>query len=263
VSTVSSTSSAGSGRPAIGGRDLRRAARTAGSCTLLFVIIADPLALLAGTLVTLGVGRALWSSNFVLEALVLVLCYFTFPVGVVLALAVLRFLFARGPLPAGTYPLNSPAARLWLRKAALASLPRRSFFRNAVTGYSFLGRLFLRAMGSTVGRRVLLGVDTTVADPAMTTIGDGALIGDGAFVSAHLIDRDRLTMAPVTIGRRATIGALAFVGPGTQVGDDAVVATGAVVARHTRISNREIWGGVPARKIGEIEVGAAETFHSA
>ncbi|HOW17531.1 MAG TPA: DapH/DapD/GlmU-related protein [Phycisphaerae bacterium] len=253
MSDISPTSSAPKENPTTKGRTLRQAARRAGCLTLVFVLLADPLALSAATLATLGIGHALWTPNLVLDALVLVLCYFTFPVGAVLALLVLRLLFARGRIQPGTYPLDSPAARLWLRKAALASLPRRSFFRNAVTGFSFLGPFFLRAMEAAVGKRISLGVDATIADPFMTTIGDDALIGDGAFLSAHLIERDAITIAPVTIGRRATIGAFAFVSPGTQVGDDAIVATGAVVAKNTRIHAGEIWGGIPARKIAEVK----------
>ncbi|MGB9624026.1 MAG: acyltransferase [Phycisphaerae bacterium] len=258
MSDISPTSHAPDDNPAMKGRALQQAARRAGFLTLLFVLLADPLALCAATLATLGVGHALWTSYLLLDALVLVLCYFTFPVGVVLALVVLRLLFARGTIQPGTYPFDSPAARLWLRKAALASLPRRSFFRNAVTGFSFLGPLFLRGMEAAVGKRVSLGVDATVADPFMTTIGDDALIGDGAFLSAHLIQQNAITIAPVTVGKRATIGAFAFVGPGTQVGDDAIVATGAVVAKSTKIRAGEIWGGVPARKMTEVKSRASQ-----
>jgi acetyltransferase-like isoleucine patch superfamily enzyme len=230
-------------------------ARRMGTLTLLFVLLADPLALLLATLGTVAVIRMMWYPHWALQALLLVLAYFLFPVMVVLVLICLRGLFARRRPRVGTFHLSHQEARLWLRNAALASLPRRSFFKNAVTGFSFLGPLFLRGMGAKVGARVRLGVDSTIADPVVTVIGSDSLIGDGAFVAGHLIEGPNVVISPVTIGDHVTIGAHAFVCPGTRIGDRAIVAAGAVVAKGTFIPGGETWGGVPARKIGEVDQG--------
>jgi len=55
--------------------------------------------------------------------------------------------------------------------------------------------------------------------------------------------------APVVIGRDVWIGCHVVVLPGVTIGDHAVVAAGAVVTKS--IPSGEIWGGVPAKKIGE------------
>lgn len=58
----------------------------------------------------------------------------------------------------------------------------------------------------------------------------------------------------VTVKRCAIIFANAVILPGVVVGEGAVVAAGAVVRGD--VPDWEIWGGVPARKIGERKVKA-------
>jgi acetyltransferase-like isoleucine patch superfamily enzyme len=62
-----------------------------------------------------------------------------------------------------------------------------------------------------------------------------------------------LVMAPVKIGRRVTIGLMSVVFPGVTIGDDAVIASHAVLLKGTQVGPGEIWGGVPARKIGDVK----------
>jgi carbonic anhydrase/acetyltransferase-like protein (isoleucine patch superfamily) len=47
--------------------------------------------------------------------------------------------------------------------------------------------------------------------------------------------------------------------PGAVIEAGAIVAAGAVVAKNVRIPAGEIWGGVPARKIGEVAAGQPES----
>jgi maltose O-acetyltransferase len=56
-------------------------------------------------------------------------------------------------------------------------------------------------------------------------------------------------VVPPIIGDGVWIGANAIVLRGVKIGDGAVVAAGAVVTRD--IPAYEIWGGIPARRIGE------------
>jgi len=55
--------------------------------------------------------------------------------------------------------------------------------------------------------------------------------------------------APITIGRNVWIGCHVVILPGVTIGDNAVIGAGAVVTK--TVPSGEIWGGVPARKIGE------------
>lgn len=54
--------------------------------------------------------------------------------------------------------------------------------------------------------------------------------------------------APIAIGRDVWLGCHVVILPGVTIDDSAVVAAGAVVTKS--IPSGEIWGGVPARKIG-------------
>jgi acetyltransferase-like isoleucine patch superfamily enzyme len=58
----------------------------------------------------------------------------------------------------------------------------------------------------------------------------------------------------VLIGDDVWIGAGAVLLPGARVGNGAVIAAGAVV--NATVPEYEIWGGVPARRIGERKSGA-------
>ena len=55
--------------------------------------------------------------------------------------------------------------------------------------------------------------------------------------------------APVVLRDHVWIGANAVILKGVEIGRGAVVAAGAVVTKN--IPPNEIWGGVPAKKIGE------------
>lgn len=57
---------------------------------------------------------------------------------------------------------------------------------------------------------------------------------------------------PPVIGDDVWIGANAVILRGVNIGDGAVIAAGAVVTRN--VPKYEIWGGVPAKKIGERTV---------
>lgn len=72
---------------------------------------------------------------------------------------------------------------------------------------------------------------------------------------AGLIKRAGTSLLPmvgkIEIGNNVFIGANATVMPGVKIGNNCVVAAGAVLTRS--IPDGEIWGGVPAKKIGLYE----------
>jgi acetyltransferase-like isoleucine patch superfamily enzyme len=57
------------------------------------------------------------------------------------------------------------------------------------------------------------------------------------------------TGAPIDIGCDVWIGCHVTILPGVTIGDGAIIAAGAVVNKN--VPSFEIWGGVPARKLGE------------
>lgn len=121
-----------------------------------------------------------------------------------------------------------------------------------------LGKGAYVGAGSRVGDRVKLGNYASVF---------GASVGDDAMISplAALLEdpAPRATtpdgrrkqhadfdQRPVTVGRRATIGAGAMIAPGVTVGHDALVAIGAVVVRD--VLPHALVAGNPARQCGWV-----------
>ncbi len=118
------------------------------------------------------------------------------------------------------------------------------------------------------GDRKRLHIDPTasLADARLNTLGGDIVVGAYAFAGHGVIiltgsHDTRLTSAArlqSITGGSVTIGAGVWLGSGcivlgpSEIGDDAVIAAGAVVAPGTRVRAGEMWGGVPARKIGEI-----------
>lgn len=102
-----------------------------------------------------------------------------------------------------------------------------------------------------VGRNVFLGAYQPLR------IGRESLIGAYTYIITgnHRIDDlskpirlQGYTGAPIDIGNDVWIGCHVVILPGVTVGDGAVIAAGSVVNKD--IPAYEIWGGVPARKLG-------------
>ena len=216
------------------------------------------LAVLAGVAAAPGVYGALrahdavvarGASPFVsvLAACVLgALAYFAYTIAVVFVVALAR-VTAPGT-PVGRFPYYSWKAYQWASYNALILLVRYTcinFMR--VTP---LIVLFHRLMGMKVGARVQINT-AVIGDSNLIEIGDDSVVGGDVTLVAHAAERGDLVTERVRIGSRVTIGLMAVILPGCEIGDGAVVAAGAVLQKGTKIGPGEIWGGVPARKLGE------------
>ncbi len=131
---------------------------------------------------------------------------------------------------------------------------------------------------ATIVGEVIMGDECSVwfnavvrGDVARVRMGNRVNVQDGACV--HVTN----TVGPVeieddvTIGHNATVHACtirkgALVGMGATVldradiGPGAIVAAGALVLEGTRVGEREIWGGVPARFLKKASPDQAEGF---
>jgi len=108
----------------------------------------------------------------------------------------------------------------------------------------------LRLLGAKVGKDPI--IKGKILNPDIIAIGDNVIIGVDALIIAHVVEGTYTSLKKIRIGNRCTIGVRSFVMPGVEIGDNSIVASGAVVVKNTKIPPNEIWGGIPAKKIGEI-----------
>ncbi|KAK1588428.1 hypothetical protein Q3G72_023158 [Acer saccharum] len=108
------------------------------------------------------------------------------------------------------------------------------------------GTVFLNCwfemLGARIGSSVLL--DTVdITDPSLVSIGDGAVIAEGALVQSHEVKNGVLSFLPIRIGRDSSIGPYAVIQKGSIVGDEADVAPlqktegGKPILKSTKINN--------------------------
>ena len=91
----------------------------------------------------------------------------------------------------------------------------------------------------------------TILDPPLTEIGDNTIIGHHATLYSHAIEGSHFALDKIVLGNNVTVGAHAIIMSDVRVGDGAIVSAGAIVRKGTRIGPGEIWGGVPAKRLGE------------
>ena len=108
-------------------------------------------------------------------------------------------------------------------------------------------RLLYRFLGTPMGKNTYpIGI---VLDPPLVEFGDNVAIGFESVFSAHAFEGQRFVLGRIRVGNRATIGARAMIMPGVTIEEDAIVAAGAIVSKGTRVGRKEVWGGIPARKL--------------
>ncbi len=113
---------------------------------------------------------------------------------------------------------------------------------------TLLLNMYLRAMGLSIGRRVVLGPGFgQVADPDMITIEDDATVS--ANYQAHSFEDRVLKLAPVVVRRGATVGEAAVVFYGADIGEDAWVTPNSVVMKNERLSPGAGYCGCPVQTL--------------
>jgi len=103
-----------------------------------------------------------------------------------------------------------------------------------------------RLLGAKIGKNVQIN-SKFVFDASLLEIGDNSVIGGGAVIIGHQVQRGVLRLKKVKIGKNVTIGSNAIIAPGCEIGDNTIIGAGAVLMKNTKIEPRSIWHGVPAK----------------
>lgn len=109
-------------------------------------------------------------------------------------------------------------------------------------------RIIYQCLGAKLGANTYCS--GTILDPIFLIAGSNTIIGEDSLLYAHAIEGNHLSHQRIKIGNYVTIGAKSIIMSGVTIGDGAIVAAGSIVLKGVNIGPREIWAGVPAKKIG-------------
>jgi len=173
--------------------------------------------------------------------------YFAYAICVIFVVGAFRIV-TRAGTPLGKFSYYSFKGYQWASYNALILLVRYTcinFMR--VTP---LINLFHRLMGMKLGKRVQINT-AIIGDSNLIQVGNDTVIGGDVTLVAHAAEHGFLVTSPVKIGSHVTIGLMAVIFPGVSIGDRAMIAANAILTKGTQVGAGEIWGGVPAKRLGE------------
>ena len=230
-------------------RHLRRASHTTRVFTAVlqaasvFLFYLVPVLMLNGSL-TLRPQLAQWSDGALLGVIVAaVLGYVPMACGMVI---LLKWLII-GKFRAGEYPLwGLYYFRFWLVKKLVEGAPTQLL---SATPYL---NVFYRLLGANIGHGVYLG-STRLMTFDLLTLDDGASIAREAGLLGYRVERDRLILGPIRVGRDAYVGLRAILENDTELGDESELDDLSVLAASHRIPAREAWQGSPSQRVRGLD----------
>lgn len=149
-------------------------------------------------------------------------------------------------LKEGVYPLVSFEAFKWAFISSLYLMINYTFI-DFVLLTPFANLLF-RLLGAKLGKNVQFN-SKYVYDASLLEIGDNTVVGGGAIIIGHLVERGKLKLKKVVIGKNVTVGSHCTIMPGCEIGDNAIIGASAVLLKDTKVEARDVWFGIPAQSI--------------
>lgn len=185
-----------------------------------------------------------WASAFVVGS-GLTMGFFSYGLTAVLILPLVNLVLVQRLRP-WRGPYYSLEAIRWYIHNGITYMLRYTFLELVTP--SPISLAFYKMMGMKIGKGAVIN-STHISDPSLIELGEKATIGGSAVLIGHYGQGGFLVLAKTRIGPRATIGLRATIMGGVTVGADATVLANSVVLPKTVIPDKEVWGGVPARKI--------------
>lgn len=208
------------------------------------------LAMIEVALVALALGAtAALDRRWFLEPFAFVLvAYGFFAFGTLL---VLRGVRALVPLAPGVYTVETHP-RVLLAWRVFNYLAMNNLFFHYQNGLlpSHMRKFFSRWLGMKAGGGII-SIAGVVVDPDLITLEEDTMVGQDASLLPSSYENGRLTLGRITVRRGAVVGARSVVLPGVTLGRGSMVKAMSVVAAGTVVGDGEVWGGVPARKMGQ------------
>lgn len=161
---------------------------------------------------------------------------------IIISIVLIRLLTFFFPIIEGEFEKNDPVVARWEAPATIGLF-------SCVLFDQFLPILMLaswyRLFGARLGKGVI--VVGRLLECWLVEMSDNSNLGAGAIISCHWINGDKIVIGKVQIKEGAVIGTKSVVSPGTTIGRKAIIGAMAFVPSHTTIPSAEIWCGIPAR----------------
>ncbi|MFA5335372.1 MAG: DapH/DapD/GlmU-related protein [Candidatus Omnitrophota bacterium] len=171
--------------------------------------------------------------------------YFLFGLTLILLVGIVRTVL-RIRLKEGDHPIFSAETFKWAFISALYLLVNFTFIDFILL--TPFANIFLRLLGVKLGKNVQIN-SKYIFDATLLEIGDNTVIGGGAIIIGHIVERGTLKLRKVKIGRNVTIGSHSTIMPGCEIGDNAIIGASAVLRKGTKVEPRDIYYGIPAESI--------------
>ncbi len=171
--------------------------------------------------------------------------YFLFGFALIIIIGIARIAF-RLRLKEGDYPIFSLGALNWALCGGLQLMISFTFIDFILL--TPFANVLLRLLGAKLGRNVQIN-SKTIADASLLEIGDNTVIGGRATVICHSVERGKLKLRKVKIGKNVTVGLNAVILPGCEIGDNAIIGASAVLLKNTKVEPGAVYFGVPAEQI--------------
>lgn len=171
--------------------------------------------------------------------------YFLFGFSMILLVGLTRTVLGLR-LKEGNYPIFSLPALKWCFISSLYLFINFTFVDFILL--TPFANLLQRLLGAKLGKNVQIN-SKFVFDASLLEIGDNTLVGGGAIIIGHVVERGVLKLKKVKIGKNATIGSHATIMPGCEIGDNAIIGASVVLLKNTKVDPRAVYYGVPAEAI--------------
>ena len=173
--------------------------------------------------------------------------YFLFGLTLVILVGLFRTIF-NIRLKEGVHPMFSFEALKWCFTGCLYLMIHYTFI-DFILLTPFANLLF-RLLGAKLGKNVQFN-SKYIFDASLLEIGDNTVVGGGAIINCHIVERGKLVLKKVKIGSHVTIGSHSTIMPGCEIGDHSIIGASAVLLKNTKVESRDVWFGIPAESLRE------------